>query len=104
MDYYTVLPATDLWGLTAGKFDHSGFCRGRSVTFAHMEVRSRAGGRLLSTSTVAQIEGELNAPDRAVGRRYMYVESQRFLPLLTHANELHVRQRARFPTPLHCGP
>jgi hypothetical protein len=25
--------ATDLWGLTAGKFDHSGNCRGRSVTF-----------------------------------------------------------------------
>ena len=48
MDYYTVLPAADLWGLTAGKFDHSGFCRGRSVTFVHMEVRSRAGVRLLS--------------------------------------------------------
>ena len=48
MDYYGLLPATDLWGLTAGKFDHSGFCRGRSVTFVYMEVRSRAGVRLLS--------------------------------------------------------
>ena len=51
MDYYIVLPATDLWGLTAGKFDHSCNCRGVSVTFVHMEVRSVAGGRLLSTST-----------------------------------------------------
>ena len=48
VDYYTVLPAADLWGLTAGKFDHSVYCRGVSVTFVHMEVRSVAGGRLLS--------------------------------------------------------
>jgi hypothetical protein len=37
-----------LWGLTAGKFDHSWNCRGVSVTFVHMKVRSTAGGRLLS--------------------------------------------------------
>ena len=48
VDYYTVLPAADLWGLTAGKFDHSREFRGRSVTFVHMEVRSFAGVRLLS--------------------------------------------------------
>ena len=48
VDYYGLLPAADLWGLTAGKFDHSTEFRGRSVTFVHMEVRSVAGVRLLS--------------------------------------------------------
>ena len=48
MDYYGLLFATDLWGLTAGKVDQSVHCVGKSVTFVHWEVRSTAGGRLLS--------------------------------------------------------
>ena len=47
-DYLLVLIATDLCGLTAGKFDHSTEFRGVSVTFVLMAVRSVAGGRLLS--------------------------------------------------------
>ena len=47
VDYYGLLPAADLWGLTEGKFDHSTEFRGPSVTFVHMEVRSVAGVRLL---------------------------------------------------------
>ena len=48
MDYFGLLLATDLWGLTAGKVDQSVHCVGKSVTFVHWEVRSTAGGRLLS--------------------------------------------------------
>ena len=47
-DHYGLLFATDLWGLTAGKVDQSVHCVGKSVTFVHWEVRSTAGGRLLS--------------------------------------------------------
>ena len=50
-DYYIVLPATDLCGLTAGKFDKYTEFRGRGVTFVHMEVRSVAGVRLLSIAS-----------------------------------------------------
>ncbi len=44
--------AADLWGLTAGKFDHFitlWICQqqGKGVTFVHWEVRSTAGVRLL---------------------------------------------------------
>ena len=51
MDFYGLLFATDLWGLTAGKVDQSVHCVGKSVTFVHWEVRSVAGVRLLSHNT-----------------------------------------------------
>ncbi len=63
MDYYIVLEATDFWGLTAGKFDHSGNCRGRSVTFVHMEVRSVAGApytMVLEYGTRVHVVGHCN--------------------------------------------
>jgi hypothetical protein len=47
-DHFGLLLATDLWGLTAGKLDHSREFRGLGVTFVHMEVRSVAGGWLRS--------------------------------------------------------
>ena len=44
---------TDVWGLTAGKFDHSTEFLAVGVTFVHWEVRSRARGWLLIAIAIA---------------------------------------------------